>query len=136
MDLRKPIGDSSYGPFIIRIMIGSYLFMIGLVPMNDIQGLVEAVKKIYGFQDGTAMLVGSIFPYICMITGFFLIVGMWTTLAAIFASFIYIFGIYGFGLSPSPYEPFNRDILTLAGCVSLMYTGAGFFSIDSFKNSK
>lgn len=133
MDISKPIGDSAYGPFIIRVVIGAYLFIVGLAPMDDIPGFVEGIKKMYHFSDGVSMMIGSTFPYVCMFTGFFLIIGMWTTLTAMFACAVFAFGIYGFGLTPSEYAPFNRDIMVLAGCVSLMYTGAGFFSIDSFR---
>ncbi|MGI6680007.1 MAG: hypothetical protein ACOX3T_00700 [Bdellovibrionota bacterium] len=154
MNISKPIGDSSYGPFIIRGVIGAYLFIVGLAPLDNIAGFADGIKNMYGFSENTSMMLGSNFPYICIFTGFFLIIGMWTTLTASLAAGIFAFLIYNFGITVTPETPmhqdimmlafrvskhpitsylFNRDVIAFAASISLLYTGAGFFSIDSFR---
>lgn len=153
MNISKPLGDSSYGPFVIRVVIGMYLCIVGLSAHSNVPSFITGIQSMYGFSQSGASVLGSNFPYICMLVGFLLIIGLWTTLTAALASAIFAFLIYNTGItvqnvsvnkdimilaSQVSTESFrslvlNRDVIVLAGCVSLLYTGAGFFSIDSFR---
>ena len=153
MNISKPIGDSTYGPCVIRVVIGLYLSMVGLSAHSNMPGFLQGVRTMFGYSESTSIPLASNFPYICMAVGFLLIIGLWTTMTASLASIISAYLIYNTGLTVQNVAAnkdimilaaqvgqsslksmiLNRDVLVLAGCVSLLYTGAGFFSIDSFR---
>jgi uncharacterized membrane protein YphA (DoxX/SURF4 family) len=75
-------------------------------------------------------------PYFELAAGVLLIVGIWTTLAAMLTSLMLLSFVIAFGAFPKGGELlFNKDILLLAASVSLLYSGAGALSIDRFRKT-
>lgn len=138
MHVSKPIGDTSYGPTLLRVPLGIYFLMAGLAKLDDPMGFVEQVKTIStsaGLHLGNlGTIYGVLLPYLEIAAGGLLIVGLWTTLAAtistiLLASFVFVFGIH-----PTAHGPFNKDLILLGASAALMYIGGGAFSIDRFRH--
>ena len=129
-----PIGNSLYAPFFIRVALGAYFIMAGLAKLEDHHGFINEVYRLGALPEMMATLYGIVLPYLEVIAGLLFILGLWTVLAAIIisvmlASFIFAFGIF------TASGPFNKDVLLLAAAVSVMYSGAGAFSVDRFRTS-
>ena len=130
-----PIGQSIYGPFLIRLTLGSYFIMAGLVKLENPQGFLEEVQRMALLPQSGSLLVGIILPYVEIAAGTLLLVGFWTVLAALFTSIMLIAFIVAIGLKPTAFGPFNKDFILLAASLSIMYSGAGAFSVDRFRTS-
>lgn len=134
MKMHEPIGANSHGPMLIRVTLGGYLLMTGYQRLRDIPALVEEVKKFNVLPEHLAQLYGMLMPYLAVGAGSLLIIGMWTTLAAIVSSLIIGSVIYAMrGYPDTAAKLFDRDIIIFACSLSLLYTGAGTLSIDTFR---
>jgi|GEM_PF-855154 len=149
----EPLGDPNYGPLLIRLTIGVYFIQAAIEKLNSHRVFLEAVKEYGELKESMATLIGAVLPYLEFVTGVLLILGMWTTLAALLASLIalgafYVFKTYKvvpwnpeFVLGPLtkpgrgvfPHFPAKWHVLLLACSLSLLYSGAGAFSIDRFR---
>lgn len=132
--MNQPIGDSSFGPFLIRVSLGSYFVLAGLLKLDNLDAFLQVVSTFSLLPKQLAIIVGGILPYMEVVSGALLVLGFWTTLAGfmssiLLASFVYMFGIYPKGNT----ELFNKDIILLCASISLLYTGAGMLSIDNFR---
>ena len=104
-------------PFIIRIVLGITLAYFGY---NKILGKGQSSgsnSKIYG--------------YVEVIIAIFLIIGLWTQLAAMLNALILVIKL-GFKIKEKKFltDGVNYYILLLTMCISLIFTGAGFLAID------
>lgn len=133
--MSQPMGNPLYGPLIIRLALGGYLILAGFYKLEDIPGFLQVVKSFHLMPDKVATLYGTLVPYIEVATGLLVIIGMWTTVAAILIAAIFGSYIYALGIFPVSREIFNKDIVMLAAALSLMYSGAGAFSVDKFRST-
>jgi uncharacterized membrane protein YphA (DoxX/SURF4 family) len=153
--ISDPIGDPSYGPFLVRLPLGVYFIQSGIAKMNHPQIFLDAVKQYNEIKEPLATLYGVLSPYVEFVTGVFVLIGFWTTLAGILAallslSFFFALGTYkhmpwspdfvvlskpvaAAGVFPG-YVP-RWDVLLLAASLSLLYSGAGALSVDRFRKS-
>ena len=133
--MNQPIGNSLYGPLLIRLSLGAYFILAGLSKLDNLEGFVVEVKKLAILPEPFATLYGTLLPYIEIGGGSFLILGIWTTLAAIIISLLLASFVFAFGIFPNNTDLFNKDLILLAASLSLMYSGAGAFSIDQFRKT-
>lgn len=129
----KPVGDAMYGPLLVRLALGSYLLMAGLAKMDNIPGFINEVQTFHYMPQHLATVYGILTPYLEVIVGGMILLGMWTTLAAGMAGLIVISYIFAFGVFPYTSKIINKDIILLSAALSLLYTGAGALSIDRFR---
>jgi uncharacterized membrane protein YphA (DoxX/SURF4 family) len=104
-------------PFIIRIVLGVTLAYFGY---NKILGKGQSSgsnSKTYG--------------YIEVVVALFLIIGLWTQLAAMLNAIILIIKL-GWKIKEKKFlnDGINYYILLLTMAISLVFTGAGFLAID------
>lgn len=129
----QPIGNPSYGPFFVRVSISLYFILAGLAKLQNPEGFLAAVRSLNILPERGAIVFGIILPYIEIAAGTLCLVGFWTTLASIMLILMLSSFIFAIGMRPSALSPFNKDIILLAGALSLLYTGAGAFSLDRFR---
>lgn len=138
MKLYEPIGKDVFGPFLIRVVLGSYFLIAGLIKIDYLEAFVHQVQGFDLIPKNLSAAYATLLPFLEVITGAFLIGGFWTTLAAgsasvLLVSFIIAFGVLPYGGMPFGEYLFNKDLILLAASVSLMYTGGGAMSIDRFR---
>jgi len=133
MKMTDPIGAGIYGPLFIRLVLGGYFILAGLLKLEDLNAFVVEVQRFGMMPEEFATVFGILLPYIEIIFGGLFVIGMWTTLAgfvlgALLCSFIYVFGLF-----QGETYLFNKDAVLLAAVICVLYTGAGAFSIDRFR---
>ncbi len=131
----SPIGQAIYGPLFIRIALGLYFVLAGLVKLQNPEGFITEIQGMGILSPRGSMLFGIILPYAEIFAGALLVVGFWTVLAAMLTSVMLIAFVLAVGLKPGAFAPFNKDLILLAASVSILYSGAGAFSIDRFRTS-
>lgn len=135
MKMHEPIGNSLYGPLLIRCSIGAWFVLAGLMKLDNPSLFVQQVERMNIIPAPFSTLYGILLPYLELGVGALLVLGVFTTLGAILASVLLLSFVFAFGIFPSGGALFNKDILILAAALSLLYSGAGAFSIDRFRKS-
>ncbi|MDQ2932800.1 MAG: hypothetical protein M3Q80_00260 [bacterium] len=104
-------------PLLIRIVLGTTLAHFGYKKMKE-QGQVSGSNsKIYGVVE--------------IIIAAFLIVGLFTQLAAILNAFILVVKLGHKGREGALFsDGINYYVLLLTMAVSLIFTGAGYYALD------
>lgn len=135
----QPLGDSVYGPLVIRLALGAYFLIGGLAKYSDPDGFMAMVRKVGLFPEPFETLYGILFPYLEILVGALLVIGIWTTLTAIIASLLLVSLVFSLGIFPYSgqftRDLFNKDLILLAAAFSLAYTGSGALSVDRFRKS-
>jgi len=133
MNFQQPIGSSEWAGFFLRIPLGTFFTLASLMKIQNVDAFIETVKDFGLFQNEHLITtIGFIFPWLELIIGVLMILGLWTNLCCIAAMVILGSIIYAYGLVP-PSVPFNKDLILFFVVVALMFTGAGKFSIDHYK---
>ncbi len=136
MKMNEPIGNGMYAPLFVRVPIATYFMLAGYEKIHHPEQFIEQVKKFKVLPDMFSVLVGIVLPYIETVAGAFLILGAWTTLGAILLSIAIAFYIAASGvLFNGSFNPFNKDLALLGASLSLLWSGAGAWSIDRFRKS-
>ena len=107
--------------------------LAGLAKLDNLRSFIGEVQKFGILPEPFSTLYAILLPYVEIVAGGMLIIGIWTTLAAICTSLMLASFVFAFGLFPPPGKLFNKDILLLCASLSLLYSGAGAFSIDRFR---
>lgn len=136
MKINEPIGNSVYGPLIVRLAIGSYFVLAGLKKLEDLDAFIKVVQEFNMLPKQLSVLYAIMVPYLEIGAGVLLLLGFWTTLGAMICGLLLCSYIGALGLFPfHSKELFNKDIVILSAVVSLLYTGAGAFSVDRFRKN-
>ena len=133
MELDKAILNNSLGGLFLRVPIGVYFFLSGRLLLQDVDGLSEAVRSFGILNEHFSALYANTLPYIEIVVGVLLVLGLWTSLAALVSVILLASFVYGFGIYPNDTIPFNKDIIWIGACLALLTTGGGAFSFDSFR---
>ncbi len=131
--MTEPVGDTLYAPFFLRLALGSYFVLAGLAKLDDPGAFVLEVQRFGILPEQFATVYAILLPYLEILSGGMLLCGMWTTLAAIITTLLLGSFIYAFGFFPPKANLFNKDVILLAVSVSIMFSGAGAFSVDRFR---
>jgi uncharacterized membrane protein YphA (DoxX/SURF4 family) len=132
----EPIGNSLYAPFLIRLGLGAYFILAGLMKLDSLPTFVGHVKAFGILPDEISLLYGLLLPYFEVTIGTLLVVGFWTTLASMFSSLMLISYIVALGTFPNTTKLFNKDIILLGGSLSLLFSGSGAYSLDRFRKAQ
>lgn len=136
MKMNEPIGNPMYGPIVIRLTLGAYFIAAGFLKLDNPTAFVQEVQKFAILPEPLATLYGILLPYAEILAGGLLLLGLWTTLAAILSCLMLVSFIIALKLFPDPTSAlFNKDVLVLGGAASLLWSGPGFFSIDYFRKT-
>ena len=131
--MNEPIAAEIWGPLMLRVPLGAYFLLAGLVKLDNPNAFIGQIKAFHLLPDPLSVLYGILLPYFEIATGGLLILGAWMTLAGIVAALM----LLSFVIALGPYngQPFNKDILLLGGALSLLYSGAGAWSVDRFRKN-
>ena len=135
MKLSEPIGNPNYAPLFIRIALGIYFVLAGLAKFEHLQQFIAEVQSFELAPEHVSTLFAILLPYVEVAAGGLLVLGMWTTLAAVVTTFLLACFVYAFGLFPTRPDLFNKDIILLAASLSVLYSGAGAISVDGFRKA-
>lgn len=139
MKLDTPIGNPQIAPLLVRIALGFYLLYAGKAKLRPAQGLVDSdfiglVRSLKIMPDQIANVFAILLPYLEIVTGILLIVGLWMTLTAVLSSIVVAAYIWMFGLYTGAGKiVYAKEIIMLASSLSLLYSGAGAVSLDRFR---
>lgn len=133
MKLADPVGNSLYAPLFIRCALGMYFILEGNIILSDHDAFIRDIHGLQMLTAHSATLVGILLPYLEITAGILLVTGLWTILGAFLISVVLATFILALGIFPKQGTPFNKDIILLAASLSLLYSGAGAFSIDLFR---
>lgn len=136
MKLSEPIGNNMWAGFFVRLALGGYLIGAGLTTLDNLAAFIQEIQKLNLFPGHLATLYAISLPYLEVACGALLVVGIWTTAAAIIAAAVLGSFVFAFGVFPAHNKLlFNKDIILLAAAVSLMFSGAGALSLDKFRKT-
>lgn len=135
MKLNEPMGNPLYAPFCIRLGLGAYFILAGLMKLDNLPTFIGHVKAFGILPEQVSLVYGLVLPYFEVTVGTLLVVGFWTTLAGIMSSLMLASFIIALGTFPNTGKLFNKDIILLGGSLSLLFSGAGAYSIDRFRKS-
>ena len=134
MKMNEPIGHSAWGPFFGRVGLGGYFFLAGMAKYGRPQAFIQEVEKLNILPAPFSTLYAVTLPYAEMLVGALLLIGIFTTFAALGSSLMLASFIFALGIFPTSTPGlFNKDIILLGMSLSLLYTGPGAFSIDQFR---
>ena len=121
--------DFDQATLILRVSLGIYFVVAGLAQLVNYIGLVDSVS---GFGIVTSSfgggIVATMFPWLELILGLLLILGLTTSIAAALialASFL-LAVVNGFTSGAS----LSKEILFIAVALALMLMGGGAYSLD------
>jgi len=133
LKMSEPIGHGAYAPLFLRIALGAYFLMAGWLKVSHLDDFIQVIKGFNMLPGDLANVYGSLLPYMELAAGGFLVLGLWTTLAAMLAAIMIASFVFAFGFFPQPINIFNKDVILLACAVSLMFSGPGAYSIDGLR---
>ncbi len=131
--MNEPIGPAMYGPMITRCVIGAYFLLAGLSKLQMLAAFVAQVKTFGVLPDNISSLYGVLLPYVEVFVGGALLLGLWTTMVGMMASFLLVSFVCAFGVFPGSTDIFNKDVVLLAATISLLYTGPGAYALDGIR---
>jgi len=132
----KAHGTPSIGLLFLRIVVGTYTLVLGILQAANVEGYINKVKTMGVLSENTAFIFGFVTPFLLIIFGSLYIMGFFTPLASFVLAFISIVKIFSRGLFPSEGIPFNKDIILFACFVLTLFAGAGRISFDILLDRK
>jgi len=136
MKMNEPIGNGLYGPLFIRLTLGSYFILAGLLKLDQPPGaFVEEIRAFGILKEPLVTLYGTLLPYLEIGAGALMILGFFTTLAAITTTLLLISYLIAFKLFPTHPHLFNKDFVLLGASLSLLWSGGGYYSVDNFRKT-
>lgn len=134
--LFKARGTNSIGLLLIRIVVGSYTLVLGIMQASNIQAYIDRVKALEIFSPNTSFVIGFILPFVLILLGTLYIMGFFTPPTSLLLALISLFKILSRGLFPTEGVPFNKDIIFFICFVTTLFAGAGVISFDVFLDKK
>jgi uncharacterized membrane protein YphA (DoxX/SURF4 family) len=96
---------------------------------------VEEIRKFGILKEPLVTLYGTLLPYLEICSGALLILGFFTTLAALTSSLLLLSFVIAFKFFPEHPHLLNKDVLLLGASLSLLFSGGGFYSVDNFRKN-
>ena len=131
--MSRPIWKPEFAALLIRLVLGCYLLALAHAKFNDLPGFMENVQKIGVVPKQFALPFGVLLPYIELAVGAFLVLGLWTTLCGVVTAVILLFYVHIFGIFVPGTWILQKDFILVLCSLSLLSSGSGGFSIDSFR---
>ena len=109
MKMNEPIANALYGPLFIRLTLGSYFIAAGMLKLDQPPGaFVEEIRKFGILKEPLVTLYGTLLPYLEICSGALLILGFFTTLAALTSSLLLLSFVIAFKFFPEHPHLLNK----------------------------
>jgi putative oxidoreductase len=131
--MNEPIGPAAFGPLLARLGLGAYFLLAGLSKLQMLAGFIQQVKSFGVLPENSASLYAVLLPYLEVFIGACFLLGLWTTMVGLMASFLLISFVFAFGFFPGSSDIFNKDVVLLGAVLGLLYTGPGAYSLDNVR---
>jgi len=119
--------DLNYAMLILRVALGLFFAIAGLAQLLNWAGFVDIVSG-YAIIGGGTGSMAVVLPWIELVLGLMLIVGLATPLIGALVAFItFILAVVGGFTSGAS---LSKDIMFIAVALALMMVGAGDISLD------
>jgi len=132
----KARGTSSFGLFIVRIIVGVYTLSLGIMQASNIQLYIGKIKSMGILSENLAFIVGFIMPFVLIIFGALYIMGFFTPATSLVLAVTALAKVLARGLFPTEGIPFNKDLLFFACFLLTLFAGAGVISFDALLDKK
>ena len=113
----------------LRVPLGLFFLLAGLAKAGDPLGFVELVRSFSILPESLATIYGYLIPYLEIVVGAAVILGLFTRWAALLMSLMLLSFIIAVGVNPDA-GPFNKDVILLGGSLALWLKGSHFWSVD------
>lgn len=138
MRIIDPFASPQWSPFIIRLAVGVYFFLLGSWGVSDPEHFRYALEQFSGFSGLIATLYSTFGPWLLCTIGVFLVLGFMTIPATLASCLLFLPLFWSAGTFQSAHELQNfvdrrvlyRDLVVLVSAMSLLFSGAGKFSLD------
>jgi uncharacterized membrane protein YphA (DoxX/SURF4 family) len=116
-------------PLILRLVLGGIFFSAGYLKIFKYRERSIEMFQSAGFPKPVSFM--WTIALLELLGGFFLIIGMWTQISALIIAIISIGGLIIKMRHPGIlHQTVDFYLFAIAIAISLMFSGAGFFSID------
>lgn len=135
---------AKWGPLVLRVVLGVILIFAALEPVKIFHPsqFVEIVRGMAGkyLPDFFVVAYGYSIPYLELVTGIFLVLGLFTRLTGTVVALMFVSYIIGLGLTTPDVTMFmdpvaklipNKDFAFLGMALSLVLTGGGAWAVDN-----
>ena len=135
---------AKWGPLVLRVVLGVILIFAALEPVKVFNPakFVEIVRGMAGsyLPEFFVVAYGYAIPYVELITGVFLVLGLFTRLTGGIVALMFVSYIIGLGLANPDVTFFmdpvaklipNKDFGFLAMALALVLTGGGAWAVDN-----
>jgi uncharacterized membrane protein YphA (DoxX/SURF4 family) len=137
----KARGNSSFGIFLIRFVIGMIFIIAGARKAMNVEAFIGYVKSLEIFSDNLAFIFGFILPFAEIFFGALFLIGFMTPFTSFVLSIfelIFIFAYSSLYVNNMQYSisPIAYNLLMLACTIGIMFSGAGAVSFDVLLDRK
>lgn len=110
--------------------------MAGMLKLDQAPGaFVEEIRQFGILKEPLVTLYGTLLPYLEIGAGALMMLGFFTTLAAITTSLLLLSYLIAFKFFPTHPHLFNKDVILLGASLSLLFSGGGYYSVDNFRKT-
>lgn len=133
---------AKWGPLVLRVVLGAILIFAGYSKAFEPAKFVDIVRGMAGsyLPDFFVVAYGYAIPYLELITGVFLVLGLFTRVTGGVVALMFVSFIIGVGLANPDLTLFmdpgakvipNKDFGFLAMALALVLTGGGAWAVDN-----
>jgi uncharacterized membrane protein YphA (DoxX/SURF4 family) len=137
----KARGNSSFGIFLIRFVIGMIFIVAGAKKAMNIEAFIGYVKSLNILSDNLSFILGFILPFAEIFFGALFLIGFMTPLTSFVLSvfelsFILAYSSLYVNSLQFSISPIAYNFLMLVCTISIMFSGAGVASFDILLDKK
>jgi uncharacterized membrane protein YphA (DoxX/SURF4 family) len=134
--LFKARGAPSVGLLFIRLSLGSYILILGLMHANNVQAYIDKIKGMGVFSDNIAFIIGFILPFLMILLGGLYILGFFTIPTSLALAILSLAKIILKGFVLHNGAPFNTEVIFFFCFITTLFAGAGVVSFDVLLDKK
>lgn len=129
--LFKAKGSPSFSLFLIRLVAGIYMLILGISQASNVESYIGKIKAMNILSPNTAFIVGFIEPFLLILLASLYIMGFFTPISSFMLALLTFVKLIAHGLFATPGIPFSKDVLFLACFIATLFAGAGMISFDA-----
>jgi|GEM_PF-1691361 len=141
----QPLWKPTLAGLLLRIPLGIYFILSGRSKLMNEEAYKDQIKNMnfsayvpaelhqVVFPEQLEILVGQMYPFLELIVGFLLFIGVMTNVITVIMSIIFVFIVIEVGFINSN-NILNHEVIILFSSLALLSTGPGIFSVDIMRH--